>query len=264
MPDSTENKNDAPLSIPGIPGRARVLCVCAHQDDEAFIAPRLRSHRMNGDPVRMVYTTLSYQKGEDYRITRMEECRKALGLLNIDLIEFLGHPDGKSWQFTTEITGSVAAVAEEFKPSVIYVPAYEGGHIDHDIANFCVSAACKDRNMMIYEFPLYSGYRRGLLPFKLRSFPPEPETSVLKLPGDTVNFMKDYWNCYSTQYFRFLIYVYLFSDFNHAFCFEYLRPLSMHNYLEPPVSGAAYERYLKAGFEDFRSGVRKVLAEYPG
>jgi len=237
-----------------------VLCVCAHQDDDAFIASRLWTHRCQGDKVRIVFTSSSIHKGIDYKNQRISESRNALNLIGIGEVDFLDYPDGMTYQFIGSIIRDVQRIISEINPSVIYLPAYEGGHIDHDVVNFCVAQAAANSQAELMEFPMYSGYNKGILPFRLRSYPPETPALVTRLSANDFLLIRNYWKCYPSQYYRFLMYVHLTSGFRKAFGFEYLRHLPPHDYLMPPIAGAAYEKYLKVTFNEFRNGVEQSLS----
>lgn len=48
---------------------------------------------------------------------------------------------------------------DEIRPAVLFLPLYEGGHVQHDITNYIVSFLIKrPANMRIYECPEYSPY----------------------------------------------------------------------------------------------------------
>ncbi len=236
----------------------RVLIVCAHQDDEAFIASRMRWHLLQGDILRVVFTTLSFFNGPKYKERRRIECLNALMLLGLDRADFLGFPDGESWKHLPDLIHKIKEIIADFNPAIAYVTAYEGGHIDHDVACFCLSKATENAGIELFEFPLYSGYRRGILPFKLRSFPPRLQTTVVRLPKEELLFVKRYWECYGSQFFRFLMYVHLTCGFRKAFGFEFFRLMPLHNFHIPSPSGVAYEKYLPVRFQDFSSAVLQL------
>jgi hypothetical protein len=151
------------------------------------------------------------------------------------------------------------SVISKFKPKIIYVPAYEGGNIDHDIANYCV-AQLHNKLTRIYEFPLYSAYKTILIPFMHRNFPETLGTKVYPLDKSQYRFVKDYWEYYHSQKLRFELYLRLASSFKHVFGYEYIRELPQYNYHElPPTRNIAYKRYTKAKFSDFKNGINNTL-----
>lgn len=100
----------------------------------------------------------------------------ALKSINVSSTLFLDYPDTKTNLYVNEIISRLDSLISKFKPKTIYVPAYGGGNIDHDIANYCV-AQLQNKFAKIYEFPLYSAYKIILLPFKHRNFPKTPGLS---------------------------------------------------------------------------------------
>jgi LmbE family N-acetylglucosaminyl deacetylase len=239
--------------------RGNVLCVFAHQDDDAFIISRLKSHSELGDSIVVVYTTYFSHDREKYSQQRISESKKALLTINVNSPIFWDYPDTKTHFYVNEIILRIDSIISKFKPKVIYVPAYEGGNIDHDIANYCV-AQLQNKFTKIYEFPLYSAYKTILLPFIHRNYPETLGTEVYLLDKSQYHFVKDYWGIYRSQKFRFELYLRLVSSIKHVFGYEYIRELPHYNYHElPPTKNIAYKRYTKVNFTDFENGINNTL-----
>lgn len=238
-----------------------VLCVFAHQDDDAFIISRLKSHSDSGDSIKVVYTVFYSHKRERYSQKRISESKSALQTINVNSEVFLGYPDTKTFLYVNEIILRLDSVISRFKPKVIYVPAYEGGNIDHDIANYCV-AQFRNKGIKIIEFPLYSAYKTILIPFLHRNYPETLGTIVYPLNKSQYSFVKDYWGNYHSQKLRFEVYLRLASSFKHVFGYEYVRELPQYNYTQlPPTKHIAYKRYTKAKFSDFENGINKATVQ---
>lgn len=238
-----------------------VLCVFAHQDDDAFIVSRLKSHSDSGDSIKVVYTVFYSHKRERYSQKRVSESKAALRTINVNSEIFLDYPDTKTFLYVNEIISRLDSVITQFKPKIIYVPAYEGGNIDHDVANFCV-AHFRNKGIRIIEFPLYSAYKTILIPFLHRNFPKTLGTEVFPLNKSQYSFVKDYWDNYHSQRLRFEVYLRLASSFKHVFGYEYVRDLPQYNYHElPPTRKIAYKRYTKARFSDFENGINRNLLQ---
>ena len=54
----------------------------------------------------------------------------------------------------------IVRIKKEHKIDTIFCPAYEGGHQDHDVANFICSRLKK--NCMIYEFAEYNYFEKKI------------------------------------------------------------------------------------------------------
>lgn len=237
----------------------RVAVVVAHQDDEVFIAARLAAHVRLGDSVCVIWTAISSQEGEEYARRRVAEARAAMALLGIPAhwLHFLGHRDGSTHRALSAIARQVGEILTAFRPDVIYTPAYEAGHVDHDVAHVAAVRAMANtaHRPRIFEFPLYSSHDLVWpLPFKLRSFPPNAGYRSRELSPAEARFVRRLWDLYPSQRWPFGCYVSITSSFKRVFEVEYLRPLAAHDYLRVPVGPkAAYENFLDdASFEDFQ------------
>jgi hypothetical protein len=75
-----------------------------------------------------------------------------------DHLHFLGYPDSKSFEHMRPVYDKVLAIAEAAKPAQIVSPAYEGGNIDHDMANFIAAqvASHLSTHPTHLEYPLYN------------------------------------------------------------------------------------------------------------
>jgi len=251
------NYSDSPIENRKIE-KGNVLCVFAHQDDDAFIISRLKSHFDSGDSIVVVYTTFFSHNREKYSRKRISESKKALEAIHVSTPIFWDYPDTKTYNYVNEIISRLDSIITAYKPKVIYVPAYEGGNIDHDVANFCV-AHLPDNSAKIYEFPLYSAYKTFLLPFVHRNFPRTIGTEVYLLDKSQYQFVKEYWGNYHSQKLRFELYLRIVSSIKHVFGYEYIRELPHYNYQEhPPAKNIAYKRYTKARFSDFENGIKKL------
>ena len=240
-----------------------VLFYIAHQDDEVFILSKIKEHLNSEDNVFIIYTCLSYQNGEGYKEKRINESKRALESINIkpQNVFYLGFPDGNSHKHLKSLIQKTDSLLSIISPNIIYTSAYEGGNIDHDIANFVIGYLNKNDNhtYIAFEFPEYSGYKT-ILTFKLRSFPQYPETYIRKLSKKKYKEVLEYWKNYKSQKFPFGFYMSVTTGKKVAFGYEYHRKLPNHNYLEkPPTLKIAYEKYLKAEFMDFKNEIEKII-----
>ncbi len=252
------------LQTPG-----RVLLVVAHQDDEVFIASRLKSHIDLGDTLMIVWTAISTQKNLEYANRRIDEsllgAKTFLDLSDSSLI-FLKYEDGKTFENIDEIYVKIKSVIEKFHPNIIYVPAYELGHVDHDVAHISTVLAHNklNYNSKIYEFPMYSAYHLSrIFPFKMRNSPPDYHTRYRILLDSEKKFVLDYWNVFDSQHFPLDWYIRFISSRNKTFGVEYIRKVPDYDYSKKPpeYDNIAYERFLNnVKYQDFSIQVEKLLS----
>ena len=145
-------------SDPGLPA----LFLFAHHDDEIFIATTLQSLAGRGD-VSVAWVT----RGGLHGGMREAESRRAMDILGVhpQRLHFFRLPDGRVLDYTGEVINRLTRLIEKLKPASVFVPAFEGGHPDHDAVQLAATEAIRrsvfesssdDRGPKLYEFPLYS------------------------------------------------------------------------------------------------------------
>lgn len=179
-----------------------VIFYLAHQDDDVFISSRISKHIKTGDNVYVVYTCLSYQRGERYKQKRINEAEKALRHLNVSKnnIIYLGFPDMESHKHLNDLIGATDSLFKVIQPNIVYTSAYEGGNIDHDVANYTISQLLfkQGYGFKAYEFPEYSGYNTHWK-FKYRNYPDSQKTYVSKLSLAEYKKVAKHWDFYRSQ-----------------------------------------------------------------
>lgn len=260
--DFNDNTPDFTRTIQSHDEVHTVLVYVAHQDDEVFISSKIQEHISMGDNVYVVYTCLSDQKGLKYRNKRIIESYQALKFIGLkkENIIYLGFPDTKSHLHLKEILIRTKTVIDSLKPDLLYTSAYEGGNIDHDVANFIIGylKGTQKPVIRVFEFPEYSPYK-SIFPFRIRSFPESPPTIIRKLTKVEFKRVKAHWDFYKSQKFRFGLFLEITVGKKKAFGYEYLRPLPSHNYkLPPPAGRIAYHKYTPYDFSDFVREINKI------
>ena len=242
----------------------KVLVVVAHQDDELFILSRLKQHLELKDTIFIVWTTASFQKGKKYADRRIKESLEGIKRLGIprENCKFLLFQDGKTHLKMNKIIVKLKQFISKHSPDCIYVHAYEGGHIDHDVAHYSTVKALEELDLKstVYEFPVYSAYKLSkIFPFKMRNFPPNLGTQCRKLSEQEYDFVLKYRQIFKSQRFPFGFYVSLFPGKKRTYGIEYLRTLPQYDYLKiPPGYQIAYKRFLwGTNFDDFKNAVLK-------
>ena len=89
-------------------------------------------------PVTAVWLTRGGLHGD----RREAESRRAMELIGLDPREqiFFRLPDGQVLDFMDEIVERLARLFGKVRPASIFVPAFEGGHPDHDAAQLAAAA----------------------------------------------------------------------------------------------------------------------------
>lgn len=245
----------------GTPAGGPAVMVLAHNDDEVFINARIRALIRSGGEVQAVWLTAGLLAPSPD--TRREESRAAMAYLGVpaEKLSFWDYPDLRTLGHLEEIVSRLASYLSTAVPAEIYVPSFEGGHPDHDVANFAVSqAVCRSAlAAQVYEFPVTNACR-GRVPV-LGGFVPDsvPVLRTPRRPEDRRVWLR-LWQLHRSQYRYLRIPLALCLDRSRWREGEPYRPLPRHNYLERPHGGRlGYERLLGFHFGRFRSAVREYL-----
>lgn len=243
-----------------------ILFVFAHQDDEVFIVTRLLDHIQRNDSIYCIWISRSEFKGEKYAQKRISESKYAMELIGVPSanLHFLNLPDGETYNHLPKIISNLKTIIKEINPKIIYLPAYEMGHIDHDITNFTTVQSVKELklNVEIYEFPLYNVVNTNkLIPFKVRQLPDSINTCCRILSKEEFNTVLSFWSLYPSQYFPLDPFIRCTVGYRKAFGIEYYRKIPKYNYLKKPFeANAAYERFLFGPtYKDFHEAVEEYI-----
>jgi len=238
----------------------KILFVGGHLDDEFSIINTLKEH-MKKDDVYFLWLTLP----------RTFLTRKIRLMENSRAMEFLNVPqDHRIILKTTEKTSHVQAkkiytklkkFLNKFRPDIIYIPAFEGGNIDHDIAHVLTVYALRQLNLNseIYEYPMYNSYyvKYSFLPYNYGMFLPNKiKIKKRALTKTEQRYTKSYLSNYLSQYICIRLYLYFFNKPKNIFKAEIIRPLPEYDYFIPPHEGVlGYEKYQGITFNDFIKGI---------
>ncbi len=162
----------------------------------------------------------------------------------------------------------IAELVADLKPTKVFTTAFEGGHPDHDCANFAAfeGPARAAISPEICEFPLYNGSGRFYhWKWRLNSFP-NAESQVLHNPlsDEVINLKYRMIRCYSSQW--------LYMTPARLSCYrsrmrnpgEPYRLCSndRDHTIRPHPGTLGYERWFNAfmriGFEEFSRAVSKA------
>ncbi len=131
----------------------RALCVFAHEDDEFGIAAKMGRMVKRGVDVWGIWTCGGNP-------TRNREATRAMTHLGLkeDRLIFQTIGDFRTPSGLDAKIAQIAGLLEEHAFDQIYTLAYEGGHVQHDMAHFIAVQAAKRTAFrgQIYEFGLYN------------------------------------------------------------------------------------------------------------
>lgn len=134
-----------------------------HQDDEFGVFGVIENCVARSARPVCVFLT-GGQAGAASGPRRDAESRSVLSRLGVraDDIRFLGSdmriPDGELHRHLGQVYPAVLAVLADLRPAKIYVPAWEGGHHDHDVTHALGVLACDALGLAPpSQFPLYNG-----------------------------------------------------------------------------------------------------------
>ncbi len=145
------------------PEGSRILVLAPHPDDDVMgCGGVVHKHHLAGDSIVAVYLTDGRKGGsgeepeDQVARLRQEEARKAADILGIDRLVFLDNED-ETLSHAPETVQRLAAVLEEARPDVVYVPFLLDGHPDHRAANEILAGAMKTyRDFTIYGYEIWT------------------------------------------------------------------------------------------------------------
>jgi hypothetical protein len=147
-----------------------------HQDDEVGIFQKILDEQNQGNEVFCLYFTRSLEDKKN--LTRELESQKVLldyGVKSQNILfvgRLLGIIDKNLCSHILEVKKWLDCwLANHFFVSNIYVPAWEGGHPDHDCLNAIAATLINQENFKnkVWQFPLYNSYKCPPYFYKIQS-----------------------------------------------------------------------------------------------
>lgn len=163
-------------NAPG-PFTGRTMVLVAHQDDETACAGLLQRlvdpiivFATNGAPADE-YFWRPYGSRLNYAAVRRNEAEAAAAKAQLSNLEFLSDyaPAGTEFRdqglhrVLRQAFRAVSDIVRRYRPNTILVPAYEGGHPDHDSCSFLGALLGGLFGLPIWETPLYHRSGNGRL-----------------------------------------------------------------------------------------------------
>ncbi len=102
----------------------------------------------------------TYRRRETLRYLRRQEATTALILAGVRQVEFLSDyrnklSDLRLYRAVPHLFNVICQMIARYHPETVLVPAYEGGHPDHDVCSFVGALIRKRLNLPVWEMPLY-------------------------------------------------------------------------------------------------------------
>jgi len=122
--------------------KGRLLVLVAHQDDETACAGLLQRssdrsivYATDGAPPDHFFWA-RHGSQEAYAGVRRSEASAATAKIGVSNLEFLNFGDQLLYCALDAAFLAVFDIVRRYKPDTVLVPAYEGGHPDHDSCSF--------------------------------------------------------------------------------------------------------------------------------
>lgn len=146
-----------------------VMVFSPHPDDETIGAGGIIIQTVkNGGNVKVIYLTSGIStsnKKSRQNIVREKESISAMALAGVseNKLTFLRYKNGDLTKISliNECIKKISQIIKADVPDYIFIPAYEGGHIDHDMTNFILYktlTALKLNRTEIFEYAEYTSY----------------------------------------------------------------------------------------------------------
>jgi hypothetical protein len=250
-------------------GNGTAVFLFAHQDDEFGVFQSIERERARGVRIRIAYLTTGVTDGRPPSTRNNESIRvlSGLGIPAEDVVfagSMLGIDDGKLLSRLAEAVRWLSNWLGSIEDlETLFVPAWEGGHPDHDSlhAAALIAARSADCAAFVRQFPLYNAYlRRG--PF-FRVMCPLPDNGIVEqVPIPWPNRLRFLRNClrYPSQA-RSWLGLFPFAAFHYLVIgAESLQRVSMTRLRQRPHIGRLYyERRHFATWEQVSAAIDACL-----
>lgn len=223
-----------------VPADRSILVLAPHPDDEVvgFSALIGRSLAVgarvavlfltDGIPAADVLWPWQRARRAQWVVRRRDEARAACALLGAEVAGFLDIPTRRLKECLSAATAAVQAEISRRGVDDVWVPAYEGGHQDHDVA----SALASCLGVRVFEAPLYN-FAGGVV--RSQIFPDGDDSGTVTLTADEQAAKRRLLAVYASEQGN-LDYV--------ATGREALRPQRRYDYTQPPHPGKTfYQRF---------------------
>lgn len=242
----------------------------AHQDDEFGVFQHILLAKEAGYRVCCAYLTSGVSTKSDPS-KRDEESLKVLlqlGISREDIFfagSFLKIPDGQLMRNLNGAIDWISGWLTSFKDvATIFLPAWEGGHPDHDALHVAVlvSASRDIPRLQLLQYPLYNSYRCWGPLFRVhKPLPANGQIKSCPIPWRRrIQFLR-YCLSYPSQ-FKSWLGLFPFTLFHYvAYGIESTQDVSLQRLSERPHGGALYyERRHFTTWHEMHTAVEACLA----
>lgn len=249
----------------------KILFLFAHQDDEFAVFQRISDAVMSGYRVYCAYLTNGAFRECPFEHRNQESLAVLLklGVQQKDVLfvgQSLNIPDAELPEHMDLAAKWLEGWLSTVRIDQIYVPAWEGGHHDHDAVHAIGAIVGKKLGLTseTYQFPLYNAFGcKGPLFRVLLPLPLNGSNEKLRIPwSHRLRFLR-YCLAYPSQaktwfgLFPFVFFHYI------VWGSESVQPISMQRLLEKPHQGVLY--YESRGvysWKKMRSDIEAILASW--
>jgi LmbE family N-acetylglucosaminyl deacetylase len=242
-----------------------IVVLLPHHDDEFFLGLHLPELLKAGHGVFLIYLTYDPRFGR----IRASETKRYLADFdnkNIKILELgadRGVLDGALYANLQSIFSNLMNIILWQKCLKIIVPAWEGGHHDHDAAHFIGATLCKQfsPHIKLFEFGLYSGEKLYGPFFRLSGFKRRVNSDEFE-PG---SYLQRLAHAFSVRHFKTQ-----WNTFVGLWPFIFLHRIigagvvlrevtNGRNYNLPPHLGELfYQRRFKVNWPDVSAGLKSL------
>ncbi|BDU51113.1 PIG-L deacetylase family protein [Haliovirga abyssi] len=144
-----------------------IIIFAPHPDDDIINNSLMMKNELKkGNNITIVYTTQGAKNSEKRyikarRVAIKKTIKKYFKIPLKNLI-FLKYEDTTLYKIeeAKKLFKDINEILKKIKPNKIFIPTYEGGHIDHDVTNFIVMKAIEKLKLKseIFEYPTYNNY----------------------------------------------------------------------------------------------------------
>ena len=144
-------------------GPARLLILAPHEDDCVISAGGVgaQNNRIGGT-TRVVYLAPDEASGmAERRAAEAREAWRVAGVVGDDVrhVDLLPPLRQRDPQRLHAAAGKLRSIIDEFAPTVVVVPMFEGGHVHHDMLAALIGTILTDDDRFeVFEAPEYSPY----------------------------------------------------------------------------------------------------------
>lgn len=194
------------MSGPAADANLRALVIAAHADDDAVgFGIGLRDRRAaaiayltDSAPRDPRFFTTPSPSRQLYAAARRAETLRAAAMLGVaqQSLFFFDAVDMEAFRELARLDRELSTLATGLAPQIIWSPAYDGGHPDHDVAAFLATRLAARLAIPHCEFALYPAGRR-LMPLR---FSGADQGSVRQLTAEEQDFKRALLAVYASQH----------------------------------------------------------------